>query len=64
VIAFFSKPLVAVVVAVAVVAAGAAVAAASIGSPHQLAGAFASALAAATSGCYVGTAFRHARRKR
>lgn len=55
---------VATVVTIGLVTAGSAVAAATIGTPNQIAGAFAVALAACAGGCYLGTTIRHRRRAR
>ncbi|PCN49086.1 hypothetical protein Csp2054_02490 [Curtobacterium sp. 'Ferrero'] len=58
------SPAFAIVVAVGLLIAGAAVAAATNGTPHQIAGSFAVAVAAGTGGCYVGTTIRHRRNRR
>ncbi|MEN0101914.1 MAG: hypothetical protein AAGC90_03225 [Curtobacterium sp.] len=52
------------IVTMGLVTGGSAVAAATIGTPSQVAGAFAVALAAAAGGCYLGTTIRHRRRAR
>jgi len=59
-----SNPLFAIVVTIGLVIAGAAVAAATIGTPSQIAGSFAVALAAGAGGCYTGTTIRRRRRSR
>ncbi|GGL02683.1 hypothetical protein JOE58_003018 [Curtobacterium luteum] len=59
-----SNPVFAIAVTIGLLIVGAAVAAATVGTPDQIAGSFAVALAAGAGGCYVGTTIRHRRRSR